>query len=121
MGFLELDVNEELVERVIKGLLTRRQKRALIRYFTKYNRCNLIIYAAYQNGGMLREAFFKHSDDTAFMIWGKVPDLDIRTFDANAAYQFIIEPSILKLLIYYNDYYEKCYYKNIIQKYKSQS
>ena len=47
MGFLDLDLNDELVEKAIKGLLTRKQKRALIRYLTKPNRCNMIIYAAY--------------------------------------------------------------------------
>lgn len=105
--------NTELIEKAVKGLLTRRQKRALVRYLSKPNRCSDIIYAAYQRGGLIRTSFFQNSDDTAFMLWGKVLDLDLENFDQNASYQFSIEPTVLKILFYYNRYYEKQYHKNL--------
>jgi hypothetical protein len=41
---MDLEIGQDLVEKAVKGLMTRRQKRALIRYLTKFNRCNMIIY-----------------------------------------------------------------------------
>jgi hypothetical protein len=62
-----------------------------------------------------------YDDDPTFMIWGKTPDLDpADNFSQDSRYTFIIEPSVLKILFYYNNYYEKRFRKTMKKHKKPQ-
>ena len=106
-------------EPLFKGIASRKKKRALIRYLAKPNYCNLVIYTAFQQGGMTTVIIDEEHTDLTFMLWGKTPELldPDATIELNRSYYFYIEPTILKVLMQYSNYYEKHFKKN----YKPQS
>lgn len=101
-------------EPIFKGVASNRRKKALIRYLSKSNYCNTVIYDAFQKGGMTAVPIIEGQYDLAFMLWGKTPELlnPDAEIELNQSYFFCIEPSILKVLIQYSKYYEKQYKKN---------